>query len=230
MNIKDNVSSKFSLCEIGHGNREVGFAFVDYETGQTITPYCKCKDFFGDMFWANAVNQAVAIYGFKWSPNEDKGILDRELLCVSMRLKGKGNGTIHKITVAEVDNLRSFFEKFNTANKFKGFIVELSDDEKNIIINFDKAWCQNPYTISVLFFLLRLGLTYKIGEDPIEFFFSKDKNFISPNDEMYFKSSKQRIIDFLNGKIDTSQKFGDFEIHQIHNNSGLVNHKNYKVI
>lgn len=230
MNIKDDLSSKFSLCEIGHGNREVGFAFVDYETGQTITPYCKCKDFFGDMFWSNALKQAVAIYGFKWAPNEDKGVLDRELLCVSLRLKGKSNGTIHSITIKEVDSLRALFERFNTANKFKDFTVELSDDKKNIIINFDKAWCQNPYTISVLFFLLRLGLTYKIGEEPIEFFSGKDKAFISPNDEMYFKSSKQRIIDFLNGKIDVEQKFSDFSIHQIHNNSGLVNHSKYKVI
>lgn len=229
MNVIDNVSSKHSLCEIGHGQREVSFAFLDYEKSETITPYCKCKDFFGDMFWSNDRKEKVAIYGFIWTPNQDGGVLDKDMLVVSLRLKDKSTHEDHKIKKKEVDSLRSLLDRFNTPLGYTECIAELSDDEKNIIVQFDKRWCQNPYAISCLFFILRLGLTYKVGEDPIEFF-SKGNNFISPNDAIYFNKSKQRIIDLLDGKMDTSQKFSDYTIHQIHHNTGLVNHSKYKVV
>lgn len=229
MKITEKV--KYGLSEIGHGTREVQFAFVDSKTGDNLTPFCMCKDFFGDLFWANQTGNKVSIYGFKWEPNQDGGILAKPRLSVALRIRNRDNkDEVYTIKESELESLTSLFDQFNSANKFKTFKTELSDDKKYIIISFDKAWVSRPYLCSALFLILRLGLTYDPKKEVMAFYTSGSKNFISPNDETYFRSIKNRIEDLLKGIRDENQKYSDYTVSSIHNNCGIVNYKGYKVI
>jgi hypothetical protein len=229
MNITEKV--KYGLAEIGHGTREVQFAFINHETGENLTPFCMCKDFFGDLFWSNETGNKVAIYGFKWEPNQDNGILKQDHLSVALRIRNRDKkDEIYDVKKTELESLVALFDQFNSSNKFKDFDAELSDDKKYIIITFDKAWVSKPYLCSALFLILRLGLTYDPKQEVMAFFASGSKNFISPNDETYFRSIKNRIQDLLSGKRDEVQKYSDYTVNTIHNNCGIVNYKGYKVI
>lgn len=229
MNIIDNTSSKFRLSEIGHGQREVQFAFINPETGETITPFCRCKDYFNDMFFAKKTGISVNICGFKWNKDDDNGILDKDELAIAVRLRDRDDHNFHDITKEEVESVFSLLNKFTLVNDFGHLAVELSDDNKYIIIRFSRKWIDIPYLCSTFFLLVRLGFTYKKDEDILVWYQSGSKNFISPNDENYFRSRKNRLKDLLEGKIDNNQNYEMYNKVNIHNCSGIVGYKEYKI-
>lgn len=228
MKIIENVKS--NLSEIGHGPKEVQFAFIDDETGKTITPFCMCKDFFNDMFWSNKVKKPITKFGFKWEPNKHKDVLNRDILSLTIRLRDKINyEKFFEITDKELKGVKSILNKFEKVNKFIKTKVEYSDEKKYLIISFDNKWSDVPYLLSAFLFIIRLGLTYDGKSDIIEYFKVTSKEFISPNDAMYFKSAETRIKHLLEGKIDKKQNYEMYDEHTIHSSSGLVNCHNYKI-
>lgn len=230
MKIIDKVSSKFNLSEIGHGQREVQFAFINPETGETITPFCRCKDYFNDMFFTKKTGTSVNICGFKWNKDDDNGVLDKDELAIAVRLRERNNHqNFYDITKVEVESVFLLLNKFTLANDFGHLAVELSDDNKYIIIKFSKKWMEIPYLCSTFFLLVRLGFTYKKDEDILVWYQGGSKNFISPNDEGYFRSRKDRLKDLLEGKIDKNQTYEMYTTGNIHNRSGIVGYQEYKI-
>lgn len=228
MKIIDNV--KAQLNEIGHGPKEVQFAFIDDKTGKTITPFCMCKDFFNDMFWCNKLKKNISIFGFKWTANQDKGVLNRGILSLTMRLRDRNNKEkFFEIAEGELKGIKSILNKFEQANGFNKSNVDYADDKNYLVVSFDKAWSNAPYLISAFLFLIRLGLTYDAKSDVIEWFKVTSKKFISPNDAVYFKNSEIKIKDLLNGKIDKKQSYEMYDEGTIHSSSGLVNCRDYKI-
>lgn len=229
MKIIDEVSAKFSLSEAGHGQREVQFAYITKE-GKTITPFCRCKDYFNDMFFTEKTGKAVSIYGFNWKQGNGKGVLDQDRLTIAVRLRNRNNTQeFYDIKDEEVKSVFLLLKQFNDSNKFNTLEVENSDDNKYVIISFDKKWIEIPYLCSAFHLFIRLGFTYKEGEDLISFYEKGSKNFISPSDESYFRSAKNKIKDLLEGKIDTKQKYEDYNTGNIHNYSGIVNYSKYSI-
>lgn len=228
MKIIDELSKKSHLSEMSHGNKEIRFAFIDPEKKTTITPFCRCKDYFTDMFWSNATKQNVDIYGFKWKPDQDNGILKKDRLSIAIKLTV--NGTRSKLTDDNSKNIKNLLNKFESGLKFKLTETQLSSDGNNIIIDISKQWTKIPYLISALFMLIRLGFSYSEDTDPIEFFESrKSVDFYSCHDQIYFKQAKKRLKDLLNGKIDKKQKFNMYTASSIHDESGLISYNKYSV-
>jgi len=228
MKIIDEVSSKYNLFEIGHGQREVQFAFIDGKTGKTITPFCRCKDYFNDMFFSNKIGKELSIYGFHWKPNQDEGILDRNTMTVAVRLRDQHTKNIYDLKEEEIQSVRKLMQQVSNKAGLGRIIVRVCEENKNIIVYFNRKWADTPYLNSAFFFFIRLGFTYKNGEDILSWY-NKGEKFISPNDQFYFKQGSSRIKDILEGKLDLNQKYEMYTNANIHGASGLIGYKDYKV-
>lgn len=226
MKIKEAV--KHSLAEIGHGQTEVLFAYVNPNTGDTITPFCKCKDFFNDMFWSRKTGTTISIYGFSWDKTCDNKSLDGDTLMIAIKLQNKGDHKDILITDEQMQNVLEILYLIEEPNKFEPTEGELCNDGKYLVLKYDRKWSDIPYLNSALYFFVRLGFTYNPSKT-IEEQYKDQKNFISPNDAMYYRSANQRVKDLLAGKIDNRQKYEDYNTGTIHNNSGLVYYKDYKI-
>lgn len=221
MKVIDNISKNYSLAEIGHGNITSQFALFDKEKGEIITPFVKCKDFLGDVFWSNIKKLAGNIYGFKWSPGEDKGVLDKDRLFIVLR-KLKSDGQFEKSTEDEMNGIITLINKFETANKFTLSTAELCDESINVIVEFDKKWTEIPYLWSAFLLLLRIGFKYDKVTD-VQTHYINEANYLSRNDVMYMRTAKAVIKDLEEGFIDNTQKYENYAaIGSIHNGSGVV--------
>lgn len=230
MKIIDNVSKKYSLCEAGQGKKEVKFAIIDSKSGETITPFCKCKDYFTDMFWSNAVKKDVSIFGFKWKPNQDNGVLDKQTFTIAIKLRDRDTGSNIAIEKKNATTIRALLNKFERKLKFKLSKAILDSDESHIILTVPKGWSDKPYLVSALFFLIRLGFSYDGKENPIEFFTkAKSGDYYSPHDESYFRTAKKKLEDLLEGKIDKKQTYEMYTSGTIHSYSGIVGYKDYSI-
>lgn len=229
MKVIEEISSG-KLAEINHGPKEVQFAFINPDTGKTITPFCKCKDYFNDMFWSNKVKKSVSVYGFSWTPDRDKGVLHKDRLCLAIRLIDRDDKSkFHKIEEENIKGIVDIIAQFSEANGFEPATVEREEsDGKHIILYFDKKWTEIPYLNSAFFLLVRLGFTYKHGEDVTKDYKTTAK-FISPNDEGYLRLVKNKIEDLLKGKIDSKQTYEKYTNDTIHNYSGIVGYKEYSI-
>lgn len=231
MKIIDEQSKKFHLNEIGHGAKEVKFAIINPTTGETLTPFCKCKDYFTDMFWSNKTKGNVDVCGFKWKPNQDGGLLDKDTFSIAIKLQDKSSSTINKLSKKETSSIKALLNVFEKKLKFPLTKTEVSDDENYVILNTSKQWKEVPYLVSALFMLIRLGFTYELKTNPIEYFTgASSKKFISPNDESYFKQVKGRFEDLYAGKVDRKQTFEMYNsASDAHGSSGIVGYHNYSV-
>lgn len=231
MNIIDNQSSKFNLIETGHGSKEVKWAIINPTTGETLTPFCKCKDYFTDVFWSNKTNKSISVYGFKWTPKQDGGILDGKTFSLAIKLNDRVGNKIVKIDKQEINSIKSLLNSFEKKLKFLPSKIELTDDENYAILTISNAWTKAPYLVSSLFMLTRLGFTYEEKKHPIDYFKgAPSSKFISPHDETYFKQINGRLNDLFDGKTDKHQTYEMYETgDSIHNNSGIVNFKEYQI-
>jgi len=229
MKIIDNVSAKFHLIESGHGQTEVKFALINKESGETMTPFCKCKDYFSDVFWVKYTgNNVISQYGFSWHVGEDKGILDRDNVTLAILLSQRITHVKETITQQQVDSILSLLNKIERKNNFNLSIAELCEEKFHIILTFDRKWTEIPYLISAFFMFLRLGFKYE-GDESIVKYFDKPEKFISPHDQMYLKKSAEIVKDIENGILDYRQKYLDYTNQSnIHNYSGICNYKDYK--
>lgn len=229
MKIVNNKTA--ALIENGHGPITAKFALINPENGHTLMPFCKCKDYFTDVFWSNSTNKPADVYGFKWQPNEDGDILKKDDLYVAVKLVDK-QAKVQEITNAHVKGLETFLNKFEEKLKFKTSEVSICEEGKHIILKFNKAWVQQPYLISALFLFIRMGLKYdNLKATPINFYVKATSGqWLSPADALYFLQARTRIDDLWNGKIDTKQTFSKYtDSYSVHNSSGIVNYLEYKI-
>lgn len=218
-----------SLTESQQGNIEMKFAFID-EKGNTISPFCKCKDYFNDIFWSNKVGKSVNIYGLKWKPNQDNGVLDKDRLNLAIKFCKRGDGEKIAIDKDKISGLDKFFKIVTKKLKFEKTKFSVSDDNMYIIVDYDRSWTLIPYLNSAFFMFLRLGINFK-GKDIIEYYEKGEaEKFISPHDIGYFQSSINKIKDILQGKLDNTQTYEQYTNSDIHDRSGIVNYKDYKII
>ncbi len=227
------IMSDSGLNENNHGPIEVKFALLNPETGDTITPFCKCKDYFSDVFWGNNTKKPVRTYGFNWDPGQDKGVLDKDSIFVAIKFTSRTNSDdVKPGTKEQVENIKAFLNKFEKPLGFEPSKVEMCDEKIHIIIEFDKKWIQVPYLVSAFFLFIRLGVKYdNHSADPLDFYSNKPTNeWMSPGDGNYFMSAKNKISDLLAGKIDKKQKFSQYtDGYSIHNNSGIASYSAYKI-
>jgi len=221
MKVIDNLSSKARLSEIGHGTITAKFALYNRQTEEVMTPFVQCKDFISDVFWSNKMQKDITIFGFKWKNNSDEGILNKPRLSIAVK-KVRVNGVKEEITKEEILGIMALINPIDKANSFTRTIPRLCEDNKHIIVNFDKKWTDIPYTLSAFLLLLRIGFKYD-GKSNVEEFYKNVENFLSTNDAMYMRTATSIIKDMQNGYIDSSQTYEQYkEINSVHGSSGIV--------
>lgn len=227
MKVIDKVS--MPLSEIGHGKREVQFAFMNHKTGKTITPFVRCKDYFNDMFWCYHQKNSCNVCGFSWDSDRERELLSEKTLWVAVRLRDRDKTKEHfDITEKEFKGVTAIVSQFSEKLGFKAPEFEMDDTNKYIIIGFDRAWTEIPYLNSALFLLIRMGFTYERTDDPVKFF--EKAEFISPNDTGYYRSAKKRLSDMFEGKVDKNQTYALYSSGSAaHGSSGIVAYSQYKV-
>lgn len=228
MKVIDNVSSKFHLTEVGHGNQEMKFALFDKVKQEVITPFCKCKDYFNDAFWTFKTGRAtIAQYGFSFKKEEGEGILDKPRLSVAIRINPKTDSlSFEKLNKENLTNILSLLYKFEKSNGFTKSRGIVSEDENFFIITFDRKWIEVPYLSSGLFLLLRMGYHYDRKSQLKSFYEGHPEHFLSPNDAMYFKNVWDVLQDLEDGYIDTTQSYSNFSTSsEAHNSSGIQAYK-----
>lgn len=223
MKVIDEESEKFKLCESGQGTVEMKFAIYNKETQSVITPFCKCKDYFSDVFWTkNTGKDTVNQYGFTFKKGYDNGLLDADIFTLAITMSKSSDGKIQKLKEENLESILSLLRKFEDANNFEPSNGELCEESTHFIITFDKKWSSIPYVLSTLFLLLRMGFNYDEKSD-LSVYFKNPKSFITPNDQMYLNQTLEIVQDLATGIIDTNQKWSDYENCDFtHNNSGLV--------
>jgi hypothetical protein len=231
LDITENAAAKVNLSEIGHGNFQVEMAFVSEKTHKNISQIVKCKDFFQDIFWSRKKKSSSSIYGFSWSHDKHDDEFSKDWLSVFARVKDNKKSSYLDLNNSQTENLKEFINIFNKSLKFELSETQLDETGKYVLIRFHKNWTEYPYVLSAFFLFARLGLTWDGKKDIMEYITKDSNKFLSVNDPVYVNTAKNKIKDLLDGKIDTNQKYEDYkDISSIHNYSGIVNFKNYKIV
>ena len=223
MKVVDNLTGKAALSEIGHGKITSQFALFNKELSETITPFVKCKDFLGDVFWGEVTKQNATIYGFKWNIGQDKEAFKEDIYHIVLRKQVNGsNSTIEKATQEEVDNILALLHQFEDSLGFTKSTAELSETGLEIIVSYDKKWTDRPYIYSAFLLLLRIGFKYD-GKSDVYEYYKNEKNFLSFNDAGYMRTARETINDLLKGYIDTNQTYQMYNsVGEVHGGSGVV--------
>lgn len=214
------------LSESSHGQIEFKYALIDYDKGETLTPWFKCRDYVNDIFWAYYNNKPILMYGFSCDGTSYREALDKSTFSFALklvdRLKVEDRRPIEDHQIAGISLL---LHKFDQALGFEPSKVEVCDENCHIIVSVDKAWSVVPYIQSTLMLILRLGWTYDPNKDFIEQYTqnAQGSKFISPHDMAWMPRIKGTLTNILAGKVDRTQKYKITDREDIvHNYYGVV--------
>lgn len=226
MKVIDKVSEKFHLSEGGQGKLQMKFAIYNKDTQEVITPFCMCKDYFSDAFWAKYTgNDVLNMYGFSFKKDDDQGLFDKDEISLAIRFVPINSKEFQDVNQENLDNILSFLNRFEKSNNFTLSVGEICEEGKSYIITFDRKWTQMLYLASAFFMFLRLGYYYDRTSE-IKEYYSKSDKFITPNDQMYLKSTIEVVEDIEKGYLDKSQKYSDYTTQgQVHGSSGIVGYR-----
>ncbi len=210
-----NFAPRGPIAEIYSTTSDVAeLAFIDDKNNSIIGPV-RCKDFFQDVFWGEYLNkkEEVGIYGFKYMPTGE--FHQQETHRVAMK-----NDNAKDIYIGKhMNNLVKLLNEFETNNDVPLSKVESANEDKVIIVEFNKFWTTQPYLTSLFFMLLRIGILYT--ETTIDEFITNLQKTNS-KDSMYIKSAKEKILNIYKGNLYV-QEWGDYTtISSVHNESGIV--------
>lgn len=220
------------LTEGSHAQVEFKYALLNPESGETLTPWFKCRDYVNDIFWAYYNNAEIDMYGFRCNGNSFKKFLDMDTFTFAIKLEDKISGKRTPITATHTAGISLLLHKFEQVLGYFPSVLEVCDDTEHIIVTLDKAWSKIPYIQSTLMLLLRLGWTYSPNEDFIEQYTEKaeGRKFISPNDMTWMTRIKYVLKQILEGNVDTRQTYDPKDgPNKVHNYYGIVSYaQNYE--
>lgn len=181
-----------------------------------------CKDFMQDMFWAYRTGKKnYSIYGFKFEENLNAIIKDSHyFLGIRQQTNSSKLGPFHKIDEQE-DNLNTFLNFFyQEIFKVREKLRFSSNDEGNIIVmKLHRSVFDHPTKISLLTFLVRIGLKYTSDKDPLTYL--KETELFG-NDAGY-RSAAIKVVDKIKEGFMFKNSFDTFKsVNDIHDNSGIV--------
>lgn len=210
------------LSEIGQSlNVKFSFATIDKTKNEVLRlhDWVKCRDFLGDVLYANAAKKTTSIYGFIVNPELVKIAAKNTIMVVQFP------DTISK--QAFLANYEAILHPIEKANKLKKLTVVDDTDDKNVIVVVsDKFWQQAIWLISLYSYLLKSSC-YKY------------KNVVQWRDEVVAKGVTEtsymkkvypyweKVIDQLHAvwfkdKEPTGLKVENKDISNVHNNCGFV--------
>lgn len=181
-----------------------------------------CKDFIQDMFWAyRTKKKTYEIYNFNFNDNLRHVISNTHLfLGIRKQTNLSKNGPFEKIEPKE-ENLKRFLTYFyqDVFRVKENLRLSTNDEGDIIVIRLHKSVFDNPTKISLLTFLIRVGLEYSGTKDPLEYL--KEVQIFG-NDAGY-RTAALKVIEMIKEGYFFKKNFEDFKtVEDVHDNSGIV--------
>jgi len=135
---------------------EVKFAhcILKKDTWTNVSYFSVCRDFMGDVVYANETKKPVSIYGFKYKPTPTK-ILDSNTCNIGIHFPN-------------LEVMNTFILNFPLLSKMKGIFkpldIELFYGDLIVVITLDKLWDKTTFGMSYITFILKC-LCYKLEHE-----------------------------------------------------------------
>ena len=132
------------------------FSFAHWDEKDEVEQlhdWVRCRDFLGDVLWANKYKNEVSIYKFKFNPKETKINPDRLEMLIKF-VKGTKN------------NFKNQIHLLNTIEEKNGFAPTCfyEIDQSHRLIVADKIWQSSVFMISLYTYLLKC-ICYTLKEE-----------------------------------------------------------------
>lgn len=196
------------------------FATLDEEakTAQRLHEWCMCRDFLGDVVYANAAQIITNIYNFRVDPAICKIDPTRTILVMKFDTQ--------KSRDAFEANYKHIVHVVEEKNKLKKTEVFLTEDKLTIVVVADKFWQQAVWLISLYSFLLKAScFPYK---NVVQW---RDETIARGVTESHYAQKTYKawepLIDklhkiFYKKHVTGIKSKEDTDIHTVHNNTGFV--------
>lgn len=147
-----NPVVKFTYSQ--NHNHDFNFALV--VDGRILHTPFMCKDYLSDIFWAEITKRQEKVYGLEWKP----GTLDVSAEKFQLAVMGGKEKMVERI-----EQLETFIHHFEAALGIPECSIMPTDNKKNIVVEFDRAWTRCGPLLSTLTTLIRIAGKYE-GGDP----------------------------------------------------------------
>lgn len=141
-------------------NQKVQFSYASKkdDTYEQLNPFFICRDFLGDVLYAEEENKEVAVYGFEWNPKKKK--IDRD--ATRLLLTSASEGHLTNI----VANYGAILEPIEKKNDFEPTKLTLLHQDKKsyLVVEGDAVWQSSIFLMSLFSFFMKV-LSYKY-KDP----------------------------------------------------------------
>jgi len=195
----------------GYLSEDVNWGFEYMLTdaaGQGIHRAVQCKDFLGDVVWAEHMKKPVDIYGFKYTP----GGLDITTPPFYVAIT-------HPAALKDrASNLLAFLHAFEEALGFKRSKIEIINENTGLWITFSGGWLRTPVLFSAFTQFLRSGIDYAGGSIPK---YLRD----APMQKKLPASFEPRIEQLLNGNSPKQSWTAEASLVTFHHKTGLTGYQ-----
>ena len=195
------------------------FAFVTKQY-KMCHQWVYCRDFLQDAVRVALTNVPCDIYGFKYDPVKDRKLdLSATRMAVSNISKEQAFLALKILRLFETD-----------AEIYKLSTLELMEEPEVVVFTSASDWMNNPFTISLYTFLIRLGYRGLVFDTKEEFIaectrIMEDRSHNCDNDAEYMRSANRILWKVLPKRSYLSWEevdYSGYDIHYFHNTSGIV--------
>lgn len=180
----------------------ITFAFVHKESEEEYKQLhlaIKCRDFLGDVVWANKTGKHVSIYSFQYDVKSNP--IDKDKTRLSLTFPEQKS----------FDNFVKNFEFVNSIGAKAGVehsTFYLTDDPLSVIVEADAHWQSASWKFSLFSFYLKLCSYPSLTElsQPEEGYFQT----LTPNIEKKFLTSIKKDVDHLYEGINQAHNYSGF--------------------
>ena len=213
-----------NLCEAGQ-TIETRMAYVHKEKNGTYTQLhdtVKCRDYLGDVLFAEEQKRTVTIYGFSWNGNKQK--IDKSRTRLMIDFRGKLD-MMHQF----IENLEIFNRIERQHKLIKSFVEVVDNRDTTLILTGSSFWLKSVFTISLYSFLIKV-CCYKFKDnknwlEEMKAFGGVDSGYVKQTQQVlqFYIDNLKKIVYKLPSVIGlTAVAAKNTETNQVHNYSGFV--------
>jgi hypothetical protein len=219
--MRKNLTSKTyyyeRLAEANHNNTLISLVDI---TGEPITGWVHCKDYFQDMFFSFFHSKEdISVFGFKWKKEFNTRLEDKKSLYIVVNKHEKGKPTAKVDIVSNIKNVHTFFAQIGPEFQPKSIHVE----GDNILFLYKISQFKYPVMCSLIMYLCRVSVDFKEYKDIFKYI-----KYLSDN-ALTYKSQDAGFLELMNKKEKINFKsvqYSDFTKNNIHNYSGFLSFLN----
>lgn len=174
-----------------------------------------CRDFLGDIYWANTHQEPYKIYGMSYDPSKNNSHIDVNKMDLL-------------ITFPNKDDFNNFLQNFPLLQKYEeeqnipASVYEVVESTTSILVHGNEFWTKHIFRISYYTFLLRC-LSYAVDKSKcLNEFLDGMLSKYSTNETTYLKTNNFKRFYSKFSSYQSNSLTPHDDIDSIHNHSGFV--------